>query len=400
MSLTNFEILSEIGAGAYSNVFKVRRLADQQIYALKKVKMHKLNKTEKNNALNEIRILASIHHPNIISYKEAFFEESGNLCLVMEYADSGDLFQKIVKHQKRSALISEHFIWNAFTQVTQGLRVLHELRVLHRDMKSANIFLNRDGTVKLGDMNVSKETKNGLLYTQTGTPYYASPEVWQDKPYNTKSDIWSLGCVLYEACTLKPPFRAEDMQGLYDKVIQGDFSPISSNYSKDLSWIIKKLLQVDPNKRPNCDQILRVPAVMRRMKQINDNIGNCELIEEIKLQEQDSIASDLPIPDYSCRHKSEMPSINKSPSKLIKNERNRSFAIRNHEIRYKHYGEVSKESFKLLPRGKYAAQSPLPLRKLKELEEHLSLPKSLPAYDRLKQLRNAYLGHPYKLYIN
>ena len=99
---------------------------------------------------------------------------------------------------------------------------MHDLNVMHRDLKSANVFLNQDDTVKLGDMNVSKQaTKEGLNFTQTGTPYYASPEVWRDEPYDIKSDIWSLGCVLYEMCALVPPFRADDMQGLYKKVVKG-----------------------------------------------------------------------------------------------------------------------------------------------------------------------------------
>ena len=96
------------------------------------------------------------------------------------------------------------------------------MKVFHRDLKSANVFLCKDGMVKLGDMNVSKVAKKGLLFTQTGTPYYASPEVWKEKPYDNKSDIWSLGCVLYEMTTLKPPFRAEDMEGLYKKVTRGN----------------------------------------------------------------------------------------------------------------------------------------------------------------------------------
>lgn len=101
------------------------------------------------------------------------------------------------------------------------MKALHDLQILHRDLKSANVFLNKDNTVKLGDMNVSKVAKKGLLYTQTGTPYYASPEVWKDQPYDNKSDLWSLGCVLYEMASLKPPFRAENMEGLYKKVIRG-----------------------------------------------------------------------------------------------------------------------------------------------------------------------------------
>lgn len=91
-------------------------------------------------------------------------------------------------------------------------------------------------------MNVSKVAKKGLLYTQTGTPYYASPEVWQDKPYDHKSDIWSLGCVLYETITLKPPFRAEDMQGLYKKVLKGIYPKIPNLYSADLAHLVKTLL--------------------------------------------------------------------------------------------------------------------------------------------------------------
>lgn len=99
-------------------------------------------------------------------------------------------------------------------------------------MQSANVFLTRGGVAKLGDMNVSKIAKNGLLYTQTGTPYYASPEVWKDQPYDSKSDIWSLGCVIYEMATLEPPFKAEDMEGLFEVVTNGTYPPVPPTYSK------------------------------------------------------------------------------------------------------------------------------------------------------------------------
>lgn len=109
-----------------------------------------------------------------------------------------------------------------------------------------------DGSAKLGDLNVSKVAKRGLGYTQTGTPYYASPEVWKDQPYDSKSDIWSLGCVLYEMTSLKPPFRAENMEGLYNKVIQGKVSKIPDRFSKDLNDIIGLLLNVHADSRPSC----------------------------------------------------------------------------------------------------------------------------------------------------
>ncbi len=119
--------------------------------------------------------------------------------------------------------------------MVRSLKVLHAIKIFHRDLKSANVFLTKDGNAKLGDLNVSKVAKKGLLYTQTGTPYYASPEVWKDQPYDSKSDIWSLGCVLYEMTTLKPPFRANDMNGLYKRVLKGQYPKIPSNYSSDLN---------------------------------------------------------------------------------------------------------------------------------------------------------------------
>ena len=118
--------------------------------------------------------------------------------------------------------LKEDFIWRVLIQVVKGLKAMHDLNIMHRDLKSANVFLNSDDSVKLGDMNVSKvATKDGLNFTQTGTPYYASPEVWKDEPYDIKSDIWSLGCVLYEMITLKPPFQASSMKGLFKRVCSG-----------------------------------------------------------------------------------------------------------------------------------------------------------------------------------
>jgi NIMA (never in mitosis gene a)-related kinase len=208
--------MEKLGEGAYSIVYKVKRLTDNEIYAMKKVQMGALKIKEKENALNEVRILASIHHPNVVDYKEVFMDEATNcLCIVMEYADGGDLLQKVQEFQKRGGAFSERELWNIIGQMIAGLKALHDLQILHRDLKSANVFLFKDGQVKLGDLNVSKVAKAGLVYTQTGTPYYASPEVWKDQPYDSKSDIWSMGCVLYEAAAKSPPFKATDMQGLY-----------------------------------------------------------------------------------------------------------------------------------------------------------------------------------------
>ena len=123
----------------------------------------------------------------------------------MEHADGGDLLQKIVSHHNKGQYLKEREIWDLFGQMASGLSKLHELGILHRDVKvwdkiieSANFFLTRNGIVKIGDMNVSKIVrKEGMCETQAGAPFYSSPEVWREEAYDYKSDIWSLGCVLY-----------------------------------------------------------------------------------------------------------------------------------------------------------------------------------------------------------
>jgi len=281
--MKDFVICQDLGSGAYSKVSKVKKRDDKQEYALKKVFLSKLSEKEKENALNEVRILASVKSDNVVSYKDAFWDNSpSSLCIIMEYANDGDLYDRIKKHKKNRTRFSEAEIWKTYIQIVKGLKTLHSHKVLHRDLKCANVFLNKDGTVKLGDLNVSKVAKMGLVYTQTGTPYYASPEVWQDKPYDSKSDIWSLGVVLYEMCTLNPPFTDTSMQGLSKKVLKGIYPAIPSTYSKDLSSMVATLLQVSPTKRPSCAQILHMPSIDEHLAE-EDEYEICQdLLNTIK----------------------------------------------------------------------------------------------------------------------
>ena len=189
---------------------------------MKRVKIIQLQEKEKQNALNEIRILASLNHKNIIGYKEAFFdEESQTLNIIMEYANDGDLSSKIKYNLKNGLIFRENIIWSYIIQLLEGINYLHENKIIHRDLKSANLFLMKDGTLKIGDLNVSKIAKMGIAFTQAGTPYYASPEVWLDKSYDNKSDIWSIGCIIYELCMLKTPFRGTSMKNLCLNIQKG-----------------------------------------------------------------------------------------------------------------------------------------------------------------------------------
>jgi NIMA (never in mitosis gene a)-related kinase len=291
--MNNFELISKLGEGSYSTVYKVRRKADLKMYALKKVKLKNLSEKEKQNALNEIRILASIKSDHIIAYKEAFIEEKEKiLCLVTEFANKGDLFQKITYFKQMQKSFEEKDIWNIFIQILKGLKCLHDHNILHRDLKSANIFLFNNNLAKIGDLNVSKVTKNGIGHTQTGTPYYASPEVWNDESYTNKSDIWSLGCVLYEMICLTPPFKAESMDGLYHKIIKGKYNKIPEKYSKELNEILKLLFNVNPKERPSCDELLKNSIIKNKIEffeennKFNDDINNneeSELLKTIKI---------------------------------------------------------------------------------------------------------------------
>ena len=296
--MKGFEIINKLGDGAFSVVYKVRRREDIKIYALKKVKMKNLNQKEKINSLNEVRILASIKSPFVISYKEAFIsEEDQSLCLVMEYADKGDLYQKILSFKKRRQLFEEVEVWKIFIQMTRGLKSLHDLKILHRDFKSANIFLFSDGTAKIGDLNVSKVVYKGVGHTQTGTPYYASPEVWNNDTYDSKSDIWSLACITYEMLTLNPPFRAETFEGLYKKVRAGKYNKINNKYSNDMNELLRLLFKVNPKERPSCGEILKHPLIQKRIDFFKAQIGldkeNIDMMDDNELLKTIRLSKDL-----------------------------------------------------------------------------------------------------------
>lgn len=304
-SLKDFDILRKLGDGSFSQVYQVIRHSDCQSYALKKVKLGLLKSKEKENAINEVRILASINHANIVPYKEAFYDESSNsLCIIMEYVSGGTLSSLIDTLRRAGNKLDESVIWCYISQLLKGLKTLHDLNILHRDLKSANIFLTRDQkNLKIADMNVSKVAKGGFLYTQTGTPYYASPEIWRDDPYNAKSDIWSLGCVLYELCALRPPFVSNDMRDLFMKIQKNQIQRIPNHYSEHLQEFIQKCLTKNPSKRPNCDGLLKLMGEMKKIAEKNEEYSEKShnvLLKTLKFPKNPrSLIDILPRPNYN-----------------------------------------------------------------------------------------------------
>ena len=272
MSLNNFILGKALGKGAFGSVRIVTRKEDGKIYAMKSVNIGKLDNREKEAALNEVRILASLNHPNIIGYKDAFYDEpSKSLNIVMEYADDGDIAHKIQDNLKKRLRFDESTLWEWIIQILEGLKYLHDNKIMHRDLKCANIFLMKNGQLKIGDLNVSKLAKSNMARTQTGTPFYLSPEIWKDQPYDYKCDIWSVGCIIYELCMSRPPFRGTSMKELCHNVMTGYYLPISG-FSNDMKEIISKMLIVDPKRRFSTDELLNTEIIKKRIKSSKNNI--------------------------------------------------------------------------------------------------------------------------------
>ena len=308
MSLNDFEFRESLGKGSFGSVYIVKRKENQKIYAMKRVRLINLGEKEKQNSFNEVRLLASFSHPNIIGYKEAFFDEkSSTLNIVMEYADDGDLSTKIKNNLKRHVQFDETTIWSILIQILEGLNYLHKSRIIHRDLKSANIFLTKKGIVKIGDLNVSIIAKKNLAVTQTGTPYYAAPEVWEKESYNNKCDIWSVGCIAYEMACLRVPFRGTSIHQLYLNIMKGKYEEIPKIFSNDLKDIIRLILCLDPVKRPSAEELLNHEIIKRKIKEIGlnnwENNETALLMKTIKIPNNISqINLQLPQKQYSKEH--------------------------------------------------------------------------------------------------
>ncbi|GKT15467.1 Kinase, NEK, partial [Aduncisulcus paluster] len=258
-----------LGTGSFGSAVHVMHKMEGKSYVMKKINVKSLSLKERREAEKESKILAGLRHPNIVGHKESFTER-GLLCIVMEYADGGDLYKAI--KTRRGRLMPETQIIDWFVQICLALKHVHDRKILHRDLKTQNIFLTKGGRIKLGDFGIARVLKSTMECARTaiGTPYYLSPEICQDKPYNAKSDIWSLGCVLYEMTTLRHAFEAHDMKGLVLKILRGSYPPISSQYSHNLRNLISQLLNKIPQKRPSVNQILKTPFIRDRIRSFLD----------------------------------------------------------------------------------------------------------------------------------
>ncbi|XP_012686385.2 serine/threonine-protein kinase Nek3 isoform X2 [Clupea harengus] len=260
--MDGYRILKVIGEGSFGRALLVQPEECDSKCVLKEIRKARSGAEQSRR---EAVLLARMNHPNIVAFKDSF-EADGHLYIAMEFCGGGDLLQRI--RQQKSSHFSQDVVLKWFAQMCSGAKHIHDKRVLHRDLKAKNIFLTDNGIVKLGDFGSACVLSSAQGYAQTyvGTPYYVSPEIWDNKPYNNKSDVWSLGCVLYELCTLRHPFQAQSWKSLILRVCRGAYDPLPKHLPYELHYLIKHMFKTNPRDRPSIQTILTSHRISRLLQ--------------------------------------------------------------------------------------------------------------------------------------
>lgn len=211
-------------------------------------------------ARSELHCLAACHHFGIVKHYDDFKSED-KLLLIMEYGSGGDLNKQIKQRLKEKLPFKEHEVGLLFYQIVLALDEVHSRRMMHRDLKSANIFLMPTGIIKLGDFGFSKQYSDSVSLdvgsSFCGTPYYLAPELWERKRYGKKADMWSLGVILYELLTLHRPFKGPSQREIMQQVLYGRYDPFPCPVSDSMKGLLDPLLSRNSVDRPTTQQLLQ-----------------------------------------------------------------------------------------------------------------------------------------------
>eukprot|EP00927_Polykrikos_kofoidii_P030245 TRINITY_DN26057_c0_g1_i1.p1 TRINITY_DN26057_c0_g1~~TRINITY_DN26057_c0_g1_i1.p1 ORF type:complete len:469 (+),score=68.76 TRINITY_DN26057_c0_g1_i1:79-1485(+) len=276
-----------LGRGSFGTTTLVKNRAGS-LCAMKVVELRNLDEVKKKDAMNEATVMAALSHPYIVRYHESF-TENNKLAIVMEYAEGGDLHQRACRAHDGGEIIPESSVLRWFTQVALGVKYLHSRRILHRDLKNQNVFLSKHGDARIGDFGIALSTDRISLSEKMilGTPQYLSPEVYREVRYSFSSDVWGLGCILYELTALKAPFQAEDNKALARKILRELPPEMPAPYSFELRTLCKDLLNVEFHRRPSCAEIVQRPIVRQMMSQmLSEEKANCNYDQQERTSRQ------------------------------------------------------------------------------------------------------------------
>ena len=264
-----YKVVSTLGEGAFGKCFLVKSASSLLPRVIKQIDLNPLSHSEQVEALREAKILEKLHHPNIIRFHEVYRTRKNKLCIVMEYADGRDLAAMI---EGRREGIAETAILDYFVQICLAVKHIHDRKIVHRDLKAQNIFLQKTGIVKIGDFGIAKVMTHTKEHARSivGTPNYLSPEIVQNQPYSYKSDVWALGVLLYEMCTLRLPFQALSIHSLAVMIMKGEYSPLPEGLSKEIRALVGSLLTLDPLQRPSVSEVLTNPILESRIRKFLD----------------------------------------------------------------------------------------------------------------------------------
>lgn len=262
-----------LGRGAFGEATLYRRTEDNSLVVWKEVDLNSLSEKERRDVMNEISILSILEHKNIIAYFNHFMDKN-TLLIELEYCNGGNLYDKILQ-QKGNLFSEEVVVWYLY-QIASAVAHIHKAGILHRDIKTLNIFLTKTDLIKLGDYGLAKKLDSEFSMAETcvGTPYYMSPELCQGAKYNFKSDIWAMGCVLSEVLTLTRTFDATNPLNLCVKIVQGNWTmDVNSDiYSSALIKLVYECLDQDPAKRPTADDILERPFISCCQQELEERV--------------------------------------------------------------------------------------------------------------------------------
>ncbi|KAF7287337.1 serine/threonine-protein kinase Nek8-like [Rhynchophorus ferrugineus] len=267
-----YDVVERLSRGTFGTIYLCERKHNKRKLVIKLIHTD-LTGDDLKNAKNEVAILKSLNHPNVIEYHDSYVK-GDTFYIMMEYAEHGNLQEFIAK--RRLEYLSPQAVMNFFCQILMGLDHIHEKGIIHRDLKCENIFLtgiNQD-VIKIGDFGIAKLLcNNHMAKTIIGTYNYVAPELCDGKPYDSKSDIWALGCILYELCQMEKLFEGT-ISNVVLSIANGKLKTINiKRYGKQMQILLNLLLQTDPKERPDTKTLMTLGDIFPTLHCLSVNLG-------------------------------------------------------------------------------------------------------------------------------